>query len=247
MSRTEVRGIISSKQGLSCEGFYTLSNETARLRKRLYVSVLDGDKVFLPEDPYEHFPCAEIEKYYIDRMNFGFFQSVGAGGGEVVFSCEGDSSEVADEAAEVITRTLVKLDAVINQGILGRWGSAIPQKRKYLRTSTALGFPARAYRPEKLPARSGPPEPISVSERGMENDRTKVSGALEIFEEKKREALSRFGMLEGYDRSKAEQRARAANKAAQPARRRPEGSVSSFLNGGGHDTGKAPWKESPWR
>lgn len=225
--RVELRGIIASKQGLSCEGFYMLSNRTGHLRDRLYVSVRDGDNLFLPKDPYEHFPCSEIEGFYVRRLKVGFFQSIGAGGGEIVFTLEGPS---ADEGAEAITATLPDVEAATNLSFAPRWVAAIPQKRRYLQMTLAGSL--RAYRPEHLPARSSEPQPFTEEQtKRYDPDRLKVS--LSLFEEKKREALARWGMLKDYDRMKAEREARPA-KSAPP-------STSSLM-----DLAQTPWKESPW-
>ncbi len=62
----ELRAVIASRQGLSCLGYYTLANRTKHLRERLYVSVRDGDKLFLPRRR-EHFPVEEIDAYYLDQ------------------------------------------------------------------------------------------------------------------------------------------------------------------------------------
>ncbi len=123
----ELRAVIASKQGLSCLGYYTLANRTKHLRERLYVSVRDGDKLFLPQGP-EHFPVREIEAYYLGRMRFGVAQSIGEGGGEVVFSCEGSSVQAADEGATVITATLAGLDGVLDRDALSRYLAAVPEK-----------------------------------------------------------------------------------------------------------------------
>jgi hypothetical protein len=224
--RVELRGIIASKQGLSCEGFYMLSNRTGHLRDRLYITVRDGDNLFLPKDPYEHFPCSEIEGFYVKRLKVGFFRSIGAGGGEIVFTLEGPS---ADEGAEAITAALPDVEAATNLPLAPRWVASIPEKRRYLQM-TSPGSP-RPYRPERIPERARVPQPFTEAHaKKYDPDRLKVS--LSLFEEKKREALARWGMLEDYDRMQAEREARLA-KSAPP-------STSSLL-----DLAQTPWKEPP--
>ncbi len=197
--RVEVRGIIASKQGLSCEGYYMLSNRTAHLRERLYVSVRDGDKLFLPQGN-EHFPCAELEAFYVKRLRVGFFQSIGAGGGEVLFSCEGSSAQAAEEGAEAIAAALPEVDAAVNLSLLPRWGAAIPQKRGYLLTVKGASTPA--YRPELLPDRPGPPQPLTEEQAKVYNPE-ELARKLASFEEKKREVLAGWGLLKDYDQVRA--------------------------------------------
>jgi hypothetical protein len=201
--RVEIRGVLASKQGLSCEGFYMLFNRTAHLRDRLYVSVRDGDNLFLPKDPYEHFPCSEIEKFYVERLNVGFFESIGAKGGEVVFILEGPAAE---EGAEAIQGALPDVEAATNLTLLPRWTVAIPQKHGYLR-ATGTGATA-AYRPEHLPRRDGPPEPFTP-EQAKNYDPDRLKSSLSLFEQKKREALGRWGLLKDYDRAHAQQKKEA--------------------------------------
>jgi hypothetical protein len=194
----ELRGVIASKQGLSCEGFYMLSNRTGHLRDRLYVSVRDEDNLFLPKDPYEHFPCSEVEEFYVKRLKVGFFQSIGAGGGELVFVLEGPA---ADEGAEAITAALPDVEAATNLSLAPRWVAAIPEKRRYLRMT--LAGSQGAYRPEHRPERAGAPQPFTEEQaKRYDPDRLKVK--LGVFEEKKREALARWGLLKDYDRMKAQ-------------------------------------------
>ncbi len=225
--RVELRGVIASKQGLSCEGFYMLSNRTGHLRDRLYITVRDEDNLFLPKDPYEHFPCSEIEGFYVKRLRVGFFQSIGAGGGEIVFTLEGPG---ADEGAEAITAALPDVEAATNLPFAPRWVAAIPEKRQYLQM-TFPGSPA-PYRPERIPARAGAPQPFTEEQaKRYDPDRLKVS--LSLFEEKKREALARWGMLKDYDSMKAKREVRQA--IPTPGL----GASRSFNN--------APWKEAPWK
>ena len=208
----EVRGVIASKQGLSCEGFYMLFNRTARLRERLYVRVRDGDNLFLPKDPYEHFPCAEIEEFYVERLRVGFFESIGAKGGEVVFILEGPA---AQEGAEAITAALPDVEAATNLSLAPRWIAAIPEKRGYLRMKMfALGANPPPYRPEYLPQRDGPPQPLT-EEQAKNYDPDLLAGKLSLFEAKKREALARWGLLKDYDRMQQQRRREAAMQPKQ--------------------------------
>jgi hypothetical protein len=156
----EVRGIIASKQGLSCSGYFTLANRTAHLRERLYVTVRDGDKLFLPRGN-EHFPVSELERHYIGRMNLGYYESIGAQGGEVVFICEGPAS---DEGATVIEGTLASFafEELLTKPLIGRWAAAVSLKRLYLGTLRSESPP---YRPPVLPERPSAPEPVTEEER----------------------------------------------------------------------------------
>lgn len=207
MERVEVRGVIASKQGLSCEGFYMLFNRTDHLRDRLYVTVRDGDKLFLPADR-EHFPCKEIEEFYVKRLRVGFFQSVGAKGEEIVFTVEGPAAE---EGAEAIQAALPDVDEATNLSLAPRWVSAIPEKCNYLQTINWTF--TRPYRPEHLPERAGPPEPFT-EEQAERYDPYRLLSSLSLFEKKKREALAAWGMLDDYDRMQA---SRARTKPPQQA------------------------------
>ena len=226
--RVEVRGVIASKQGLSCEGFYMLFNRTAHLRDRLYVSVRDGDNLFLPKDPYEHFPCAEIEAFYVERLRVGFFESIGAKGGEVVFILEGPAAE---EGAEAITAALPDVEAATNLSLAPRWIAAIPEKRGYLQTKVlaTLSVNPPAYRPEQRPERTGTPRPFT-EEQAKNYDPELLAGKLSLFEVKKREALAKWGLLKDYDRE-------------QPRRQAHKGRETTMQQG---RTQASPRKESFW-
>jgi hypothetical protein len=186
-----------------------LSNRTGHLRDRLYVSVRDEDNLFLPKD-CEHFPCAEVEEFYVKRLKVGFFQSIGAGGGEIVFTLEGPA---ADEGAEAITAALPDVEAATNLSLAPRWIAAIPEKRRYLRMTFA-GSPG-AYRPEHRPERAGPPQPFT-EERASRYDPDRLKVKLGVFEQKKREALARWGLLKDYDRVKAQRQREAAMQNPDP-------------------------------
>lgn len=190
--RIELRAIIASKQGLSCAGYYHLAARTAHLRERLYVSVSDGDKLFLPKYAFEHFPVAEIEEFYLGRLRLGLNESIGAGGGEALFACEGPAAE---QGAMVISSTLAGLEPVLNQGLAGRVIASMPEKRRYLQYRFEM---RRSYRPEVLPARVAAPAdmPRSESERRRMRD---ARGPGERIEARTREILKRWGMESAYD------------------------------------------------
>ena len=191
----EVKGIIASKQGLSCSGYFTLADRTARLRERVYVTVSDGDKLFLPKGA-EHFPVHELEGHYLGRMKLGYYESIGAGGGEVVFICEGPA---ADEGATVIEMTLPALEELLNRPLAARWAASRLEMYRHLRALQSENPP---YRPEVLPMRAGPPEPVTEEER-KRRPRDPTPTAAEVWasmEEKQREVLKRMGLLEEAER-----------------------------------------------
>ena len=206
--RVEVRGVIASKQGLSCEGYYMLSNRTAHLRDRLYISVRDGEALFLPKDR-EHFPIKEIEDFYIRRMNVGFFQSIGGKSGEVVFILEGPAAE---EGAEAIQAALPDVDAAVNLPLAPRWLASIPQKTQHIQMLCS-DFSA-PYRPEHLPHRDDVPQPYT-EEQADTYDPDRLARKLGVFEAEKRRALDRWGLLRGYDQMQAQRRREAAMQPKQ--------------------------------
>lgn len=190
--RIELRAVIASRQGLSCLGYYTLANRTKHLRERLYVCVRDGDKLFLPRRR-EHFPVEEIDAYYLGPGLLAVGESIGAGGGEVVFSCEGSSAQAADEGATVIAAALAGLDAGLNQGPVARWRMVVPEKFSYLRAAHHASGPP--YRPPTLPTRDRAPASFTPEERQART----LEGLVEV---RTRELLKGWGMLESYDEMK---------------------------------------------
>ncbi len=222
--RIELRAVIASKQGLSCLGYYTLANRTKHLRERLYVSVRDGDKLFLPRRR-EHFPVEEIEAYYLDQRGLAVDKSIGGGGGEVVFSCEGPA---ADEGASAIAATLAGLDAGLNQGSVARWRMMLPEKFSYRLAAHHDSGPP--YRPPTLPTRYLAPASFTPEARQARTLEAQV-------ERGKREKLKEWGVLEAYDDMQAEQKTRQARSA--PHGMPGLGASQSFNN--------APWKETPWK
>jgi hypothetical protein len=224
----EVRGVIASRQGLSCETYYALSARTAHLRERLYVSVRDGEKVFLPHG-YEHFPVSEIEAHYIGRIRAGYPDNIGAGGGEVVFSCEGPA---ADEGATIITATLAEFEPLLLLPSISRYLAAIPHKRDHYAT---LAGRVPSYRPERLPERSGVPEPLTEEERRHARELAVVLKETRArLKEEARENLKRWGLLEDYERYAAP---------AQPEGYTPRGptrDISRTIN-------QSPWEVTPWK
>jgi hypothetical protein len=242
MEAVELRAVIASKQGLSCSGYYALAARTAYLRERLYVSVRDGDKLFLPQGP-EHFPVKEIEAYYLGRLKLGVVESIGAGGGEVVFSCEGSSAQAADEGATVITTVLAGLDGVLNQAALSRFLTSAPEKYSYVK---AVHYTQeRPYRPSVLPARSSVPASFTPEERkAREEAREEALSFFETFEHRKREKLKEWGLLDGYEEMQAGQKARL-----DPVRTPRPALVSNGIPGrcSLQSFYSSPWKESPWK
>lgn len=219
----ELRAVIASKQGLSCAGYFTLANRTKHLRERLYISVRDGDKLFLPQGP-EHFPVKEIEAYYLGRLKLGVAESIGAGGGEVLFSLEGPA---ADEGAAVVQRGLVGLDGVLTRNLLAR--EFVMQAEAWQYHKHLLGQPP-AFRPPVLPARSSVPASFTPEQRKA---REEAPSFFETLEDRKRAQLKEWGLLDDYEEMQAEQKARLA-----PARYPVRDSPQSFYS--------TPWKESPW-
>lgn len=177
MIPAEVKGVIASKQGLSCAGYFRLSARTAHLRQRIYVTVRDGGNLFMPVAAHEHFPITEIENYYLGRVRYGYDESIGRGGGEVVFSIEGRNSRAAEEGALIIERELVELEFVLNEPRLSRWAAALPEKVRYLSIARTPALPP-AYRPERLPERPGVPVAVSEAEKRGRRARTTTLGEL---------------------------------------------------------------------
>lgn len=191
VGRAVVSGVIASKQGLDCSGYETLNNRTKHLRERLYVTVRDGGKLFLPRGHSEHFPVGEIRDYLGGRLKLRVLESVGAGGGEVVFTCEGPA---ADEGAEVIAGTLPRLEEVLGRTLLARKYLAGVEDfhyGTYLRAN-----PAPAYRPETPPERAGTPDPFTPKEREILGE---IETPAVVLERKKREYLKSWGLLGAYE------------------------------------------------
>jgi hypothetical protein len=210
----EVRGVIASRQGLSCAGYYGLSAQTARLRERAYIWVRDGANVFLPAGR-EHFPVAEAEAYYEGRLRLGWAESIGAGGNSpVVFGCEGSSAAAADEAATIIEAALPALEELLSRPVLARMAASWPYKYAH---NAALLSENPPYRPPVLPERAGVPVPVTEEERKRRpRDPTPTyADVMASVEATKRGMLGRWGLLEEYEEMKRAQ-AGARRREARP-------------------------------
>jgi hypothetical protein len=232
-SLAEVKGVIASKQGLSCSGYMTLANLTVRLRERLYVTVRDGDKLFLPQGN-EHFPTRELEAYYLGRCRLGYLESIGAGGGEVVFTCEGPA---ADEGAAAIAAALPGLEEVLNRPLLAR--EIVAQSEGWQYRKAILYAPEPPYRPDVLPERPGVPEPVTEEERRRRPPPLTFEEIKARTEEKKRALLKKLGLEEAYQQMQRE----AAGRRSGNRSPRPGLSTSPTH----HLINSPPWQETPWK
>jgi hypothetical protein len=232
-SLAEVKAVTASRQGLSCETYFTLFTRTAHLRESLYITVRDGDKLFLPRAG-EHFPVREIEEHYLGRMQLGFLESIGAGGkSPIVFTCEGAAEEAAEEGVRLITATLAELEPLLLKSLIPRTIASIPHKKLY---RAALQSESPPYRPEALPKRDGEPIPVTREERSSRRPGLTPEHAAQVVREKEREYLKRWGLLEEAERYGLVGHAsrQSESQPAPPA----SSSTQSFNN--------TPWEETRW-
>lgn len=205
VERAELRAVLPGEHGLECTLYEYVAHTTVHLRKKVYVALVVEDGEFRPGKPYEHTPRAELQSYQLAHGLLGGETPYGEGRRlEVTFVCYSpEGSGAAEEAVEAIRGALRKLREVVTWPDRKRSWFGMRHGAAWTKRAKQEGLD-RAYRPPlgALPYRSGPPKPPGgVAEAGF------------------RGRLERWGLLEDWDRRRAERKTRAAEASASTVSR----------------------------
>ncbi len=190
----ELGTTLPGKVGFECTFYEKLNAKTFGLREGLYVTVEADGQDFRPSGLFEHFPKSELAGYQLCAWG-----AVGKGHDlEVVFRFYSPPGKgLAEGGARIVADALEGLEGRMGASEWSRSTAAMVDGRRVARELIGMGLSGSAslpYRPPPgaLPARGGAPSPPPGSFIGEQVNR--------MF----RAELERWGVLEDYDRMRAE-------------------------------------------
>lgn len=197
--QAKVTGVVGAPQGLECTGYWILNNATKHLREDLYVVAREGVEEYRPVRWWEHFPTVELhEKGTTDEP------TIGADGKEITFVCYArPGSGAADEGAAVIAETLAGLGPLLSGSPFGRMRAFVRADLEYRKVVPVKGPLHRGITENDSPGASTPkayrpPEDLLMLRRDRPGP-TRPKSFAEVVEEKKREYLRNWGLLDAYE------------------------------------------------
>jgi len=213
--RAALAATLPGDRGFECIFYQYIASRTARLRERVYVTVIAEGEEFRPSGLAEHFPNGEFLAYQLEAGRLAGTGEEAFGKGRrlgVTFVCYSPpGSGAAEEAASEIRAALEKLREVTT------WPD---NKRSWFATRHGFGMASSVvgggatppYRPPEgvLPRRPAAPVPPKPAPAGPPK-----KGFSERVEEARGAVLERWGMLEDWDRMQAEREQRRAEKLRQ--------------------------------
>lgn len=229
----EVEVLMGAPQGLECTGYFVLNERTAHLRESLYVAVCGDGEEYRPARWWEHFPILELHERGNSRP---LAPNVGAKGRPVVFACYGaPGSGAAGAAADLVRQEARLLGPLMSGPLFGRMRAMAAADRRYRRLVPVKGPLHRASSTDPDPPVGSVLDawrpPPGVLDPREEHAVPEVRSAFAVFEDKKREYLASWGLLDSYERKQRESAQR---------RREQAGAESPWQN-------PRPWWQKPQR